>query len=1030
MFGVLPHEALSQAKTYVIKGQALEAGTTKPVRGATIRLVPTAGAGRSFGAYSDGNGNYTISAATTPGSYVLTARYLGFKEFKQTITLGDNTELTVAIGMKEDLVRSEEIIVTGTAAGTTRKQLGNAIGTVSFKDVETSIAPTLDAALAGKISGALIQQNTGNPSGGMTIRLRGTSTFSGNADPLYIVDGILINNDSPELINFGGYQQNRLADINPNDIERIEVLKGAAAAAIYGSRANNGVVQIFTKSGSFGAPRINFSTRVQASSLLRKLPMNLVPLAPPSALAYRLTPGQTAVNTLNFTPAQQAQFPYYAALQGRPVVREDVQDLMFQTGIGSETYLSVDGGAQGTRYSVSGSHFDNQGILRNTSFQRSTGRVRVEQVLNEWATISATGSFSYSNSNELPNEPLGTSLGSDGYGAMLALIFTQNFLNPRAVDGVFPGIGDLVGYGRGNPLEAIQNFKFNQRIARFIGGVQLKLTPVEGLNIDYTLGYDGYNQFATAYIPPNTSAFEYPTGLARTANYNALQLNNDLNISYRANLTDEIRSVTQLGGTLQYERRIQNSAQSRGLIPIVEIVPGGASNQVIGENRSELVLYGGFLQQTFSYNELLTVTLAGRFDASSVFGVKNRWQFFPKASVSGVVSELWKGSELENSINTAKLRAAYGESGGLTSIGPFDRFTPYNSSPFTGLGGLAVGGRLGTPDVRPERQREIEIGFDLGFLNDRLGVEFTWYNKRTTDVLLPRPLAGSTGFSTQLANVGTLTNTGIEMLLRFTPVQSDDFTWNATVIANNNRNVMNDIVGGIIAGGQYAAINGQPFPVMYERYYARNPDGSIILDPMTRLPFLEAGIARPVAADGTINDTPQRNAAGLPTGTVLRKVIGDPNPQWTGSFINEFRLFKAFTVRIQFDGMYLFNVLNYTRRTSTFFGTHEDSGKELTGELPAGHAAAVVNIFEHYVERGDFTRLRELAVSYDWQPTDFMGIKVARFTLSGRNLLLLTNYRGYDPEINSAAQGNRVRGADFATVPPPRVISLGVNLTF
>jgi TonB-dependent starch-binding outer membrane protein SusC len=1065
--GLLAVPAFAQNKVYVIKGQVTENGSgNKPVRGVLVRLVPQGtganaaanAAAKSFGAYADGNGSYTLTANTPAGNYLLTGRYLGYKEAKQVIALGDANEVTANLKMVEDVVRSEEVVVTGQAGATTRKQLGNAIGTVTNKDIQSVPATSIDQALAGKLSGALIQQNSGNPSGGMTIRLRGTNTFSGNADPLYIIDGVLMNNDSPALINFGGYQQNRLADLNPNDIERVEVLKGAAAAAIYGSRANNGVVQIFTKSGSAGAPRVTFSSTVQNSSLLRKLPMNLVPFATPiNSLNYRLAAGQQAVNTLAFTPAQVAQFPYLADLQGKPVSRMDVQDLMFRQAWGTDQYLSIDGGSQSTRYSASLSYFGNEGILRGASFQRTTGRVRVEQTISDWASISATASYTYSNSQEVPNEPLGNELGSIGYGAMLGLIFTQNFVNPsrNATTGVYPGISngvlDLATFGRGNPLEVQDRFNFNQKVNRFIGGTQLKLTPFAGFSFDYTLGVDTYTQNATAYIPPSSTAFEFPTGFARNAQAQVLQVNNDVNLAYQTVIGENIKSISQLGGTMQYERRQRFAGEARGLIPIVEIVPGGASQQSISENRSELVLYGAFAQQTFNFNDLLILTGAARVDVSSVFGLENRTQFFPKASVTFLPSELdgWKSS-LGSAISQFKLRAAFGQSGGLTSIGPFDRFTAFESNPYTGLPGLAIGGRLGTPNVRPERQTEIEAGFDATFLDERIGLEFTYYNKQTRDVLMPRGIAPSNGFATQIANVGTLTNTGIEAILRVTPVASDDFTWNSTVIVNNNRNVLSDVPGGIIAGGQYATINGQSFPVMFERYYARNPDGSILLD-QNGLPLLEQGVpgangigGEPLrvtrtltAANGmTTSLAIPGGSTVLPNGVtqsavVLRKVVGDPNPRLTGSWINEFRFLGALTLRVQLDGMYMFNLLNYTRRTSTFFGTHEDSGKELTGSLPAGHAAAVVNIFEHYVEAGDFTRLREISLTYD--ATSLFadtGLKSARFTLAARNVALFTNYRGYDPEVNSAAQGNQVRGADFSTVPPPRVFSLNMTLGF
>lgn len=1041
---------------YTIRGKVTDNRTGEALRGVRITvdriinadeislddLLNTNVSTKKIGGFANESGQFTINALTEPGKYKVTGRLLGYRSFNGQITLAAGGEIELNIRMSEDVVRSQEVVVTGMAAGTTRKQLGNSIGTVSAKDIQAAPAPTIDAAMAGKFSGALIQQNSGNPSGGVSIRLRGTNTYSGNADPLYIIDGVLVNNDSPQLLNFGGYQQNRMADINPNDIERIEVLKGAAAAAIYGSRANNGVVQIFTKSGSFGAPKVTFTQRIQTDALAKNLPMNLEPLAPAgNAFNYRLVAGTPTANqvssTLQFPASFLAANPQYAALQGQPVRREDIQDLVYRRAWGMESSVSIDGGAQGTRYSLTGTFFNNQGILQGTSFQRASVRLRVDQTLNDWASLQVSTNFINTNSQEMPNEPLGTSLGSIGYGVLLGVIFSQNFVDPRAnsVTGRFPG--DLSAFGRGNPLETIQNFNFNQKVNRFIGSAKLTLTPMEGLNIEYLSGLDTYSQNAVGYIPPNTSAFEFPTGLSRAARADVLQMNNDLTASYRTNLMTGLQSITQVGGTLQYERRNFGGTQSIGLIPIVQIVPGGASGQTISEFRSEYVLMGAFAQQTFNYQDKLILTGALRVDASSAFGVENRTQLFPKFGTTYLLSEeeFWKNAFGET-FNQFKLRLAYGESGGLTAIGPFDRFTAFNSSPFTGQPGLSQGGRLGTPDIKPERQREWEFGFDMNFLNDRVSLEVTYYDKLTRDILLPRTIASSTGFTSQLANVGTLQNKGIEVMLRGTVIEKDGFQWNSTIIANRNTGEMRDVVGGFIAGGQYAIINGFNMPVMYERYYARNADGSIFLA-TDGLPRLAVGTPAANANGGT--ETTYNANGTVPAGqpaTVLRKVVGDPTPRWTGSFINEFR-YENFTLRVQVDGMFQFDVLNYTRRTSTFFGTHEDAGKELRGDLPPGSANALVNIFESYVEKGDFVRLRELSLSYDIPNVALAGIKNARFTFSGRNLFLSTNYRGYDPEVNSAGQGASsgfgafpVRGADFATVPIPRSYSFTMQLGF
>ncbi|MFY8000446.1 MAG: SusC/RagA family TonB-linked outer membrane protein [Candidatus Kapaibacteriota bacterium] len=1001
---LLPLGALAlqaQTRAYKISGSVKDAKGA--LRGVVVRIDKT-----NFGGVSGADGAYVINANLAPGKYTVVVAAINYKQFRRQITLGDDSSVSLDVKLDEDVTRMDEVVVTSTSAASSRKTLGNSIGAVNAKDVQNTGANAIDAAMAGKIAGVQIQQNSGNPAGGVSVRLRGTNTFSGSADPLYIVDGVIINNDSREVLDLGGYAQNRLVDINPNDIERIEVLKGAAAAAIYGARANNGVVQIFTKRGAVGAPTVTFSTRVNTDDLRQKIAWNQEPLRVIGGVVVDRNP------------------------DGTPVQRYDLQELIFRRAWGIDNHISVAGGSQGTKYFLSANQTANEGIVRGSSFNRAGARLRVEQVLSENLTASVGVNYTNSSSREVPNGGL-----NEPYGALTGFIFAQNNIDPRPRDGVYPQLSPPAVVTRTNPLEAIDRFDFTNNTSRFIGDFQLNYTPIQGLNVNYTLGFDTYSQIGSGLIPRNTTTPGYPGGIARRGIYNVAQINNDVNIVYAADLSETIKSTTQLGGTMQYERRELVRVQSEQLSPVTSVASSGAIGQNLLDSREELALYGAFLQQSFDINGTFFLTGAIRMDASSVFGPENRFQFFPKVSGSALVSEFWKESELAKIIPVAKLRGAWGQSGGLTAIGPYTRFTNYAPVNYSGIPGLIVPTQLGSTAVRPERQTELEVGADLAFLENRIGIEFSYYDKVTNDLLLNRTLAPSTGFTNFLTNVGVLTSRGIELLVRAVPVQTDDFKWTITGIYNQNRSVISGVEGGFLqitdGFGQVAVVNGQQLGVFRTFYGARNPDGSYLLN-AAGFPQRERGVLNP---DGSV--TTQRDANGQPSGIQLQKVVGDPNPDFTLSFINEFVIGKL-SLRVQIDGMYGQDVFNFTRRVgvSQNYGGLAAYGVELRdnfptrrqGGVPLGWNQALFGLLGDFVEDGSFTRLREVAVSYEITPENFLNIRTARLTLAGRNLFLLTNYSGWDPEVNTGGQRTAVRGFDFVEVPLPRSFSFGLQLTF
>jgi len=971
---VLLGTAYAQSGPYLIKGTVKDARTGEALPGVSIKIENS-----TIGGATDGNGNFQFSAKLGAGKYQLGFSFLGYSPKNQVLILGDEKTITINTTINEDLVRLNEVVVTGNSVATSRKTLGNAISTVSSKDLANSNATSIDQALAGKVAGAQISQNSGNPAGGISIRLRGSSTIVGGGDPLYIVDGVIVNNNSAELLDLGGYAQNRLVDINPNDIDRIEIIKGAAAAAIYGSRASNGVVQIFTKKGKEGKPVINASTNFKVSEVRKTLDVNTYPFRFNNTTATDLT--QTAVQ------------------------RYDYQDDIFRTAYGSENNVSVSGGSNGTQYYVSGNYLFNQGIIDNSDFSRGGAKVRVDQTITNWLKVSAGANYVISSSHEIPNGGL-----NEAYGALTGFIFANNYINPNPVNGVYPSTSP-VAVPRTNPLEAINRFDFQQRTSRFIGNFQATATPVKGLTINYTLGYDNATQIGTGYIPVGNTTPTYNTGYSKRADRTTFMVNNDITASYQTKITDWLESTSGIGATAQNEKVYQTGLTATQLGLVGQTVNNGV---VIGtEARSTINVMGAYLQQTFGLWDKLYLTAALRNDVSSVFGRDNRSQFYKKFSGSYVLSneKFWQESKIKNVISSLKIRASYGESGNLTALGAFDQYTNYLPANSGGLPSVYSSTLLGNSSIKPERQEEFEVGTDISFFNERLGLEFSYYRKNVSDLLNLVNLTPSTGFSSEYLNIGTMTNRGLEIMLRGVPVLTDKVKWNVVAIYSRNKNVVDNIPGGVLsfAGGfsQVAAVNGYPIGAFYSTYFARNADGSIV----------------------TVNGLPQP-ARGA-NGSNLRKVIGDPNPDWTGSLINEVSIGKHFSFRAQVDASIGADVFNFTRRVGDrdLYGGLKGYEAELRGEVPKGTSAALFSIFENWIEDGSYVKLREVSASYDFKPK-FLKNGSMKFSVAGRNLFSIDNYSGYDPEINSAGQSTAVRGFDFVEVPIPRQIIVGLSMTF
>ncbi len=1012
-------------------------GTVKDVGGLALPDVNILVQGTNNGTITDIDGNFKIEAAQGD---VLLISFIGYSSQKISIE-GSNLDIV----LHEDILSLDEIIVTGTSVATSRKQLGNAITTIDAESIKNLGSGNPIAALSGRVMGAQITQNSGNAGGGFSVRLRGTSTINGSSEPLYIIDGVIVDNSSQNVINLNadamqtGFAagQNRLVDINPNDIERIEVINGAAAAAIYGSRASNGVVQIFTKRGSEGKVDVTFSTSVSVSKLRKRLEFNTLNRRFGIKGSERLGTTQDRLTTIADLRSEADRIANPgtgpAALAGRPLVedtydvtRYDYQDQIFQTAIGTDNYISLKGGDSDTRYFASASYMKNQGIITNTDFQKYGVRLRLDQDFGEVLKLSTGLVYNNSLSNDRPN-------GNNFFSPISTMTISDNVWDATERD----VNGDLLGVEpvRLNPLSVIEEQDITQETNRVIADLQVGYFPTKGLSVNYIFGLDTYSLVGNTYqarIPysPVSAAF-FSDGYVAVATSNVFKINHDFNAAYFKEFGN-ITSTTTLGGQLQYDRNSFTAIEGRDLSSFVTTTEA-INNQfnLPQESKSERSIWGYFLQQTVGFNDMLFVTLAGRFDGASSFGENERNQFYPKASGSFVLSQLdfWENSGLSGFWNSFKLRSSWGKAGNLTAIGPYSRNTPYIPSNLTGRGSFIRSSNLGDPNIRPEIMTEFEVGADMAFLNNRLGFQFTYYNQDIVDLILARNLAPTEGGASVLTNIGGMTNTGIELMLTGAPIRTSNLEWDVTFLFNTFKNEVSGIGGtraGVAlrgGGGAQSAIDGEQLGVFFARYYARNNDGSLLLSDLG-LPQVERG--------DDLTGTPMRDANGQPTGDPLRKVLGDPNPDYTWTLVNNIR-YKKVSLRFQFDAAQGFDVWNWDIITRNNVGNSKLAEQELRGEVPRGWVAAIggfigPRIQEEHVEDGSYIKLRELALNYNLGKVGF--IENLDISLVGRNLISFDNYRGFDPETNSAGQSNSVRGDDFGNVPIPRLYQLKLTANF
>jgi len=945
----------------------------EPLPGVEIIIV-----GTQTGTVTDFDGNYTIEAKEGDK---IRASFVGMSSAVKTIT-----GPTLDFVLKEDALGLDEVVVTAQSGTTTKKQLGTVIHTVKMDKINTRNVSNVSEALQGALPGAQIMRNSGSVAPSISIRLRGPSTILGSSDPLIMIDGIIINNQAREGIGTGG-SSDPLSDIDMNDIDHIEVLKGPAASAMYGSMASNGIIQIFTKKGKTGEPTVTVSSNVNFNSVRKYKPYN------ETLLAWGNVDG---------------------VIQPVPIEnRYDYQSYVFDDTMGTYNGVKVSGGTDWTSYSIGGSILDNDGILRNSNYNRKNIDLKLNQKIKEWLKLNVGVMYSHNNTKEIPY----ASGSYYKYSPLQSLLFADNSINPVNEDGSYNYMG-----WQGNPYESIDKIDATMDVDRVISNFTIQAKPMDNLTIDYIFGYD-YTSSNSRFLVPYGFTANTDGDLQYSENIYG-NFNSHIKANYKYQINDDIKASTGAGYQYLYDKKRYNyqAKPSLAIFPNLEGMDG--SNDIVSNSSIyEYAIWGGWVQQNFSFYDKIFLTLGGRWDQASTFG-DDVQTFYPKVSGSMVLSDFdfWQNG-LDKYINSFKIRGAWGEAGNMSvltspALISVKNGSTYEPSSYLGQTTYILNSVDGNKDIRPEVTREYEFGFDASFLDNRVGVEFTIYHQDVYDMLLSKAVAYSTGYTQRVSNVGTLTNDGVEFTLKAVPLKTKNFNWDFAINYSTNTNEVSDIDGGYLSlnvfGNDNSIVaNGYPLTTFYGTFYATDENGNWVLDANGN-PQLAKGEMIDANGDGFPESYKQIfDENGQPAGTTLKKVLGKTSPDYIISFNNTFK-YKDFSLNFNIEAVQGQNVLDWDKRmayslplssTSIFTGW-EFAGEELQNNT-RGYYGNRFRIYEAFIEDGSYIKLRNVSLSYNWKKP-INGIKNVNFTVSGSNLLSIDNYWGYDPEVNSWGKSNVV----------------------
>lgn len=982
-------------------------GTVTDEKKQPISYVTVMIKGTSKGTTTGKNGSFTLEAA--PGT-TLVLRAVGYTS--REIPAGNETRFNITL--TENASDLSEVVVTALGVKKEKRNLTFSSQEVKSEEIIRAKEPNILNTLTGKVSGVQITSSSGMPGSSARIVIRGITSISGENQALIVMDGVPINNDESGGTYNGGAGTNRLADIDPSIIENINVLKGAAATALYGSAGARGVVLITTKKGAVNRkPEVNVSSGLSFENTI--FPDRQYKYAQGVNGIYY--DGETMKSSTSWGPAMDT-----LTVNGQKVKAHHPLKEFFQTGVTTNNTVAVSGGNASSNYYLSYSYFDQKGTIPKTSYTRHSLFAKYNtQILDN---LSASFQLTYSSvkNNKMP----------EGYGleSPLWTIFTAPVsydLKPYQNE---DGTQRLYRYSRNNPYWVLNNIMNTTVVNRFLPVLTFVYAPTEWLSVTERMGADIYVDQLNYHV--NVNDITYSTGLLQSKNQNFRQFNHDFIIQLKKTFGATNASL-MLGNNVYSTHSDGHEALGLGLAKPGYYNMASASTVTYTEYSSLFRKVGFYAQAEVDYKRMLVLALSGRYDGSSVLSTDN--MYYPYGSVAGgfIFSELFH-NKLKKVINFGKIRGSYAAVGN-DNVQPYATTTPYVQSiiygdassnltfPYNGQNGFLIDSKLGNAHLKNELQREYELGLEMKMLDNRIGLEASYFNRQMTDGIVEDiSLANSTGYATTTINSARMETKGIEALLNLTPVRTKDFNWDVTVNFTKFKSMVKEIGAGLnqtSVGGIYAKV-GEPWGALYGTKYARTTDGQL-----------------------KIND------AGLPYASGDFDIVGNITPDWTGGINNQFR-YKQFGLSVFIDTKQGGDILNSDDGYGLYYGTSKPTESradrvvagisDATGSVNKTSVTAqsyfqqISGITEAVIQDDSYIKLRNVSLSYNLNKNTLgkLPFKEASIVLTGRNLWIhkSSDFTGGDPEVNSWGNQNGGLGVYTFSAPTSRSYDCTIKITF
>lgn len=1006
---VLPAHA--QNKNITLFGKVIDAKTREPLAGASVHLKNT-----THEVLTDSQGEFRfLTGQKVPVDIIVS--FVGYQTLDTHVTDGDN----IVIALQDVNAQLNEVVIVGYGTQK-RKALISAVASVKGREVTSQPVAGVDAQLQGKAAGLQINSNTGVPGDGVFVRVRGTTSIYAGNDPLYIVDGVFVNNTSLQTINSGGRSTSPIADINPTDIENIEVLKDASATAIYGVRGANGVVIITTKRGNYNAaPRVNVNASLGTAKAPKLWDLTTGPQHATMVNEFYANSEADAIAAGDAAGiAKYAKLPFRAVSDGGRGLPADQKtydrlDELFRTGQLQNYDLNLTGGNKSTRYYLGGGYTRQEADIKPLYFERASFKLNVDQKINDKIQVGVSNSItrSYRNQGRAGDGPAG--------GLLQSALHTPTYLpenNPDGTPARWAGFDNL--------QVLINNYKVHTTSLRYIGNLYIDAEILRDLKFrsSWSLDYNNYNE--SEYWNDQTQLGAAPTnGLATSAITQNTTWINEQTLSYRKTLGKHSFGVL-VGNTLQSNVDQSTSAQGSGFPSNAFTLISAASTRTSSQTWTKANLASFFSRIDYSYADKYFIELSARADGSSRFGTNKQWAYFP--SVGGG----WRIREEDfmkdvRFISDLKLRASIGYTGNQNGIGNYAARGLWNGGagyPDNVAGGDKPGTtpqQLANPNLGWEKTRQENIGLDAGFFKGRISLEFNLYNKKTTNLLLSLPVPSITGFTTYNSNAGEITNKGYEIGLNTINIRNKNFSWQTSFNISGNVNKIVQL----------------PVPItQYNRDWIRMQQGYS----MYSFWLYKQQYVDPKTGNAVFQDV---NKDGQIT-TADRQIVGNALPKFFGG-LNNTVSYKGFDLSVLFSFQSGNKVLNLNRFFGEGGGTRDANRVIFASQLQRwqkpGDVTDVPRVTAYgnnytidqnsrFLEDGSFIRLKSLNIGYTipkkW--TNHIGIETVRAYVMATNLWLITKYTGPDPEANVTGM-QTVQGLDLGTPPQPRTVQFGLNVT-